>query len=70
MQTSSIKGSSVTLTAALKEMAADSAKFGLRGIFRGQGLGVVKAIISLTMFHEGRIYMTQVFKDRNEANGY
>jgi len=68
MQTSSIKGKSITVGEAVKEVVVDSKKFGLRGIFRGQGVGLIKAIISLTMFHEGRIYLTDYFKDRN-ANG-
>lgn len=69
MQTSSIKGKSISVFDAIKEVASDSNKFGLRGIFRGQGIGITKAIISLTMFHEGRIFMTNFFKERNERNG-
>jgi hypothetical protein len=67
MQTNSIQGKSISLTEACKEVASDTAKFGLRGMFRGQGIGIVKAIISLTMFHQGRIYLTEVFKERNAA---
>lgn len=67
MQTASIKGKSVSLIEAVKEVATDSKKFGLRGVFRGQGIGLVKAIISLTMFHEGRLYLLEHFK---ESNGY
>lgn len=70
MQTASITGKSITLPQAVKEMANDSAKFGMRGIFRGQGLGIVKAIISLTMFHEGRIWCTEYLRDRNVQLGY
>ena len=40
MQTSSIKGKSITLGEALKEMVKDMRAFGLRGIFRGQGIGM------------------------------
>lgn len=65
MQTSSINGNRITLTEAMKEMAADMSKFGLRGIFRGQGIGIAKAIVSLTMFHEGRIWLTESFKVYN-----
>ena len=37
-------------------MAADMSKFGLAGVFvRGQGIGIAKAIVSLTLFHEGRM---------------
>ncbi len=66
MQTSSIKGKSIGLIEACKEIVTDSKTYGLRGIFRGQGIGIVKAIISLTMFHQGRIYCTEGFKTYNE----
>ena len=69
MQTSSIGGQRISVVDAIKEVAADSAKFGLRGIFRGQGIGIVKAIISLTTFHEGRLFCMDFFKHRNEAAG-
>jgi hypothetical protein len=69
MQTSSIQGKSIGLMEACKEIATDSKTYGLRGIFRGQGIGIVKAIISLTMFHQGRIYCTETFKGHNEKNG-
>ena len=66
MQTSSIRDKPITLFQAIKEVVKDSREFGLRGIFRGQGIGMVKAIISLTMFHEGRIFFTEYFKNRNK----
>lgn len=69
MQTSSIKGNSIGVVDAMKEVAADSKKFGLRGIFRGQGIGIVKAIISLTMFHEARLFLMGTFKQSNEDAG-
>lgn len=70
MQTSSISGKSIGVIDACKEVVKDSKEFGLRGIFRGQGIGIVKAIISLTMFHQGRIYLTDQYKARNERLGY
>eukprot|EP00343_Euplotes_focardii_P007771 CAMPEP_0205821094 /NCGR_PEP_ID=MMETSP0206-20130828/5164_1 /ASSEMBLY_ACC=CAM_ASM_000279 /TAXON_ID=36767 /ORGANISM="Euplotes focardii, Strain TN1" /LENGTH=290 /DNA_ID=CAMNT_0053116317 /DNA_START=84 /DNA_END=956 /DNA_ORIENTATION=- len=70
MQTSAINKKAISFPAAIKEVVRDSREFGLRGIFRGQGLGIAKAMISLTMFHEGRLFLTRFFKDRNEANGY
>jgi len=70
MQTSSINKKSITLSEALKEVAKDSKKFGLRGLFRGQGIGMAKAIVSLTMFHEGRIWCTNAFKAHNKNYGY
>jgi hypothetical protein len=69
MQTSSIKGKQISVAEAVKEVVKDSKEFGPRGIFRGQGIGVVKAIISLTTFHQGRIYLTDFFKKRNERLG-
>lgn len=68
MQTSSIKGKSISLLEACKEIVLDSKTYGLRGIFRGQGVGIVKAIISLTMFHQGRIYCTESFKESNKKS--
>lgn len=65
MQTNSIKGKSIPVTAAVTEMLADMKKFGLRGIFRGQGIGIGKAIVSLTLFHEGRLFITRQFKASN-----
>jgi hypothetical protein len=69
MQTSSISGKSYTVVEACKEVLRDSAKFGMRGIFRGQGIGIGKAVISLTLFHEGRVFLQEFFKARNIANG-
>jgi hypothetical protein len=57
------------LSQAIKEVIVDSQQFGLRGMFRGQGIGIVKAIISLTLFHEGRIFLTNSFRERNERMG-
>jgi len=70
MQTNSIQGKAYTVTEAVKEVIKDSAKFGLRGIFRGQGIGIGKAIISLTLFHEGRMFCQDQFKAYNVRNGY
>ena len=43
--------------------------FGMRGIFRGQGIGIFKAVISLTLFHEGRIFLTERQIRLNEEAG-
>lgn len=69
MQTSSIKGKSIGVIDACKELVQDSKSFGLRGTFRGQGIGILKAITSLTMFHQGRIWCTDMFRTYNEKNG-
>lgn len=65
MQTISIKDKSISIIDAVKELVNDSKKFGLRGIFRGQCIGIVKAIISLSLFHEGRMFATSFFKKYN-----
>jgi hypothetical protein len=70
MQTSKISGKSITVVEAVKEMIHDSAQFGLRGVFRGQGIGIAKAIISLSLFHEGRHFLQDAFKAYNVRNGY
>jgi hypothetical protein len=69
MQTSKIEGKSISVTEAVKEMVVDSKKFGLRGVFRGQGIGIAKAVLSLTMFHQGRIWCQDVIKDYNISSG-
>ena len=69
MQTSSINSKKVTLGEAVKEVVRDTKEFGLRGMFRGNGIGIAKAIISLSMFHEGRIWCTEWNRERNLAAG-
>jgi len=69
MQTNSIQGKSIGAVDAVREMVRDSAQFGLRGVFRGQGIGIMKAVISLTLFHEGRHWMQDLFKEQNVKNG-
>ena len=56
MQTNPINAKNIKLIDALKELKTDSQKFGLRGMFRGQGVGIGKAIVSLSLFHEGRMF--------------
>ena len=70
MQTNAISGKSIGVIEAIKEVMHDSAKFGLRGVFRGQGIGIAKAVISLSLFHEGRIFLQDAFKNYNIRNGY
>merc|ERR1711988_593130 len=70
MQTNSIKGDKIPVTQAVKEMFSDMAQFGLRGIFRGQGIGIAKAIVSLTLFHEGRLFLAGQCRSHNESKGY
>jgi len=70
MQTNSITGKSISTIEAIRELGTDMAKFGLTGVFRGQGIGIAKAIVSLTLFHEGRIFLGNQFKERNKRNGW
>jgi len=69
MQTSKIGGKGIGVMDACREVITDSKTFGLRGIFRGQGLGIAKGILSLTAFHQGRIWLTDAFRDHNVDNG-
>ena len=65
MQTSSISGNRIGVMQAVGELATDMKKFGMKGIFRGQGIGMAKAIVSLTLFHEGRLWLQRVAKRYN-----
>ena len=65
MQTTSIQGKRIHIMDAIKEVANDTRKNGMRGLFRGQGIGTAKAVVSLTLFHQGRIFLTDHFKERN-----
>ena len=48
MQTSLISGKRISVVEACQELAKDMSQNGMKGVFRGQGLGMVKAIVSLT----------------------
>lgn len=65
MQTSSMSGKSISVLDACKELGKDMAQNGMKGIFRGQGLGLAKAIVSLSLFHEGRLFLTRQAKSYN-----
>ena len=65
MKTNSIAGKRISVGEAVKEMVHDMTTFGLRGIFRGQGIGIAKAVVSLTLFHEGRHFLQDFFKAYN-----
>ena len=34
-----------------------------------QGIGIAKAVVSLTLFHEGRMLIARLFRERNKAAG-
>ena len=65
MQTSSISGKKIGVIEACKELAKDMNQHGMKGVFRGQGLGLAKAIVSLSLFHEGRLFLTRQTKAYN-----
>lgn len=65
MQTTSITGKRISIIEACGELSKDMAQNGMRGIFRGQGLGLAKAIVSLSLFHEGRLFLTRQAKHYN-----
>ena len=67
MQTNSISGQRIAVTEAVREVLRDTSKFGLRGAFRGQGIGVAKAIISLSLFHQGRLTISDMLRAHNAA---
>lgn len=62
VQASDIRGDRVRVSSALRELAMDSKAFGLRGLLRGNGLGIVKGIVSLSLFHEGRLAFEDGFR--------
>lgn len=70
MQTSEIRGKPISVLQAIREIIMDSNTYGLRGIFRGQGIGVCKAVVSLSLFHEGRMFCQEQFRKHNRKNGY
>jgi hypothetical protein len=70
MQTSEIKGKPIGVMAATREIVLDSNTYGLRGVFRGQGIGMVKAVVSLSLFHEGRMFFQERFRNYNKKHGY
>ncbi len=63
----SFSGKRIGVVDACKELATDMSKFGMKGIFRGQGLGMAKAIVSLTLFHEGRMFLADKMKLYNQS---
>ena len=65
MHTNNIHNQPIPFLKAVKELIKDQQTFGLRGIFRGQTIGIIKGIFSLTMFHEGRLFLEKYFIKKN-----
>merc|ERR1712146_304865 len=59
----------VAMTNPLSRLEVIMQTSSIQGMFRGQGIGMVKAVISLTLFHEGRIFLTKQFKKHNVNKG-
>ena len=64
MQTGKIQGKSVL--EAMREHAHDAHVHGTADAFRGQSVGLAKAVLSLTLFHEGRQWCMRVTKRCNQ----
>ena len=69
MQTNPIKNKRINLKEASKVIIEDTRKFGLKGLLRGQGIGVVKGVVALTVFQESRILYQNSFKNYNIKHG-
>ena len=65
MHTNNIENKPIKFSEAVKDLIQDKKLFGLRGIARGQGIGIIKGIYSLTMFHESRIFLENFFINYN-----
>lgn len=70
IQSNPISAQPITLRGAIKEYSIDVKQFGMSGFFRGQAVGITKAVISLSLFHMGRMALTDFFKARNERLGH
>lgn len=70
MQTNAIKGKRISVGEAVREIVVDTATYGLRGAFRGQGIGIAKAVVSLSLFHEGRMFCQERARIYNRKHGY
>lgn len=55
MQTEPILHPRITLKKSIQILNQDVQKFGKEGFFRGQRIGIIKGIFSLTIFHEMRM---------------
>ena len=69
MQTAAIRGKPISTLDAIKILGQDTSKFGMRAPFRGGAMGLLKAVMSLNLFHEFRLIATNYTKRRNERLG-
>jgi hypothetical protein len=65
MQTSCVKSPKTSFVKAIEYLNNDYKQFGIKALFRGQGIGIVKAIFTLSIFHEVRMMISNFCKERN-----
>lgn len=65
IQTNTISSKSINITQSVKEILTDTRKLSLKGMFHVQRNGLVKPIVSLSLFHESRLFMTDNFINYN-----
>lgn len=66
IQTATIKKSAPSLKDCIVSIKQDYKKYGFHGFFRGQGVGMIKAIVHLTTFHQARMMFIQKTKIWNQ----
>jgi hypothetical protein len=66
IQTATIKRSAPSLKDCIVSIKQDYNKYGFHGLFRGQGVGIMKAIVHLTIFHQTRMTFIQKTKIWNQ----
>lgn len=65
IQTSPIGEKPLSMRTGFLEIYKDTLKYGVPGFFRGQGVGIIRAILSLSIFHEGRMLIEDQFRSNN-----
>ncbi len=65
MQTTPISKQVPTLLETIQLLKLDYQKFGMKGFMRGQTVGIVKAVVHLTIFHQIRLFLIEKTKSYN-----
>ena len=60
IQVQNIEKPKMKINIAIKEYIKDVKLNGLKGFLRGQGAGIGKAVVSLTVFHETRMSLENI----------
>lgn len=66
IQTAPIKKSAPSLKDCIVTIKQDYSKYGFHALFRGQGVGIIRAIVHLTIFHQARMVFIQKTKIWNQ----